>query len=165
MRQLFVTWTIVLYLMVVFCSTGHSQTTPFYFIYSNLGSFYIIDSTTQLTIPLHTPTQLYHKCDTHFWEKWFKQVLCFILHYMESPWYCLLASRWKFLFSDCTAHDYTQSNPHLTTCVTHPSESKGLYISHCSLWRAPIPRLLVGGSLVLSMSMTALHVPLAHCAV
>ena len=34
MRQLFVTWTIVLYLMVVFCSTGHSQTTPFYFICS-----------------------------------------------------------------------------------------------------------------------------------
>ena len=51
MRQLFVTWTIVLYLMVVFCSTGHSQTTQFYFIHSNLGSLYIIDRTVQLTIP------------------------------------------------------------------------------------------------------------------
>ena len=58
MRQLFVTWTIVLHLMVVFCSTGHSKTTSFHFLYSNLGSFYVIDPTAQLTIPYTHQNQL-----------------------------------------------------------------------------------------------------------
>ena len=89
MRQLFVTWTIVLYLMVVFCSTGHSQTTSFYYrswvkrvlcfllqymespckadIVCSLvdRSFYLVNAL-HMIIHIHRPTTPFHLCDTPF---------------------------------------------------------------------------------------------------
>ena len=128
----------MLYLMVLFCSTGHSQTTSFYFIYRNLGSFYIIDCTAQLTMPYTQQHQLttstthtseengskgFYVCYYRIWRAHAETIT--LVHL----WTAVSINWLNFALLYAVQH-------HLTNYVKHPSEqkgSKGSYAQCCTL--------------------------------